>query len=130
MDFQAMNLDIAIFVVSDTVIGFAFAALLYFIGKKLGGNKDWKKIFSVIFHAYIHTVPFLVVISILLFLMLNSVSGIDPSFFQTSDENDVRLFSVAAPVLGYIGNDCCSCSWICCVGSSNLHQGCKDTQWV
>ena len=101
--FPSNELDVILFIAIDIVTGIASAALLYFIGKKLGGNQDWKKVFSVIFHVYVHVIPFFVVISILLFLMLSSLSEIDPSFFQTSDGNDDKLFSVIAPALGYIG---------------------------
>ena len=101
--FPNTELDVILFIAIDIVTGVASAALLYFIGKKLGGNQNWKKVFSVIFHVYVHVIPFFVVISILLFLMLNSLSEIDPSFFQTSDGNDDKLFSVIAPVLGYVG---------------------------
>lgn len=42
---------------------------LYFIGKKLGGNTNWKKVFSVIFHTYVPVIPMMIILSMLVFLM-------------------------------------------------------------
>jgi hypothetical protein len=79
--------------------------LFYFIGKKLGGNTHWKKVFSVIFHTYIPAIPMLIVISILVFLMWDSMAAIDPSYLMNLDEDtdEEQFLSIVGPMLGYVG---------------------------
>ena len=81
--------------------GIVTAGLLYFIGKKLGGNDSWKKVFSVIFYTNVPAIPFSIAIFILLFLMMDSFAELDPSFFQTLNRDEI--LSTFGPVLGYVG---------------------------
>lgn len=102
-DFPPNEIDLIFFIGSGVLSGIISAVLLYFIGKKLGGNNNWKKVFSVIFYAYIPAIPFYIVISGLLFLMMATFPGIDPSFFQTLDGDEDEILSMMGPALGYMG---------------------------
>lgn len=58
-----------------TIIGIvASAGTLYIIGKALGGNKSWRKVFTVIFYAEVVGIP-MVVASVLLSLLPLSLQG-------------------------------------------------------
>lgn len=58
-----------------TIIGIvASAGTLYLIGKALGGNKSWQKVFTVIFYAEVVGIP-MVVASVLLSLLPLSLQG-------------------------------------------------------
>ena len=86
----------------NSIISFV---LFYFIGKKLGGNTHWKKVFSVIFHTYVPAIPMLIAISILVFLMWDSMAAIDPSYLMNLDEDvdEEEFLSILGPMLGYVG---------------------------
>ena len=78
--------------------------LLYYyilLGKKIGGNTNWKKVFSVFFHANVPTIPMSVVLSILMFLMMDSFASIDPSSIMESDIDEEQVLSMMGPVLAY-----------------------------
>ena len=58
-----------------TIIGIvASAGTLYIIGKALGGNKSWRKVFTVIFYAEVVGIP-MVAASVLLSLLPLSLQG-------------------------------------------------------
>ena len=96
--------DVIIFVGISIVSGIISNVLIYFIGKKLGGNANWKKVFSVIFYAYVPVIPMMIVLSTLVFLMWSSLTAIDPAHIMESDIMDEdRLLSLIGPILGYAG---------------------------
>ena len=74
---------------------------LYFIGKKLGGNKNWKKVFSVIFHTYVPVIPMMIIISVLVFLLWISLAEIDPSYLMSDDVNEEQLLPELVPMLSF-----------------------------
>lgn len=74
---------------------------LYFIGKKLGGNTNWKKVFSVIFHWYVPVIPMMIIISVLVFLMWGSLAEIDPSYLMSTDVDEEQALSVVGPMMVY-----------------------------
>ena len=58
-----------------TIIGIvASAGTLYIIGKALGGNRNWRKVFTVIFYAEVVGIP-MVAASVLLSLLPLSLQG-------------------------------------------------------
>ena len=103
VDIPADGADIVLFVGISIVTGIISNVLFYFIGKKLGGNTNWKKVFSVMFYAYVPTIPMMIVMSGLVFLMWGSLVAIDPSYLMASDADEDEIFSLIMPVLGYVG---------------------------
>jgi hypothetical protein len=101
--FPLDELDPILFVTISLLNVFISTVLLYFIGKKIGGNTNWKKVFSVFFHANVPTIPMSVVLSILIFLMMDSLASIDPSSIMESDIDEKRVLSIMGPVLAYVG---------------------------
>ena len=101
--FPSDELDPILFVAISLLSVFISTVLLYFIGKKIGGNTNWKKVFSVFFHAHVPTIPMSVVLSILIFLMMDSLASIDPSSIMESDIDEERVLSMMGPVLAYAG---------------------------
>lgn len=95
--------DGILFVGISIVSGIISNVLFYFIGKKLGGNTSWKKVFSVLFYAYVPVIPMMVVMSVLAFLMWGSLTGIDPSLLMTHNTDEEEILSLIGPVLGYAG---------------------------
>lgn len=95
--------DAILFVGISIVTGILSNVLFFFIGKKIGGNADWKKVFSVLFYAYVPMIPMMLSMSILVFLMWGSLTAIDPSYLMASDAEDEEIFSLIGPVLGYVG---------------------------
>ena len=82
--------------------GFISAVLFYFIGKKLGGDANWKKVFSVIFHTNVVAIPMIIILSILIFFMWDSLTLIEPTYIFEPDVNDEEIWSTLAPLLGYV----------------------------
>ena len=76
---------------------------LYYIGKKFGGNKNWKKVFSVFFHIYVPVIPMMVVMSVLVFFMWSSLAEIDPSYLMSPEIDEEEALFVIGPILGYVG---------------------------
>jgi len=103
IDFPPNESDVILYIGSGVLSSVISAVLLYFIGKKLGGNNNWKKVFSVIFYASVPVIPFYIVVSGLLFFMMITFADIDPSFFETLDGDENEILSVISPVIGYIG---------------------------
>lgn len=102
-NFPTDNTDVILFVGINILSGFISAVLFYFIGKKIGGNTNWKKVFSVIFHTHVPLIPMSVILSILLFLMMDSIASIDSSLFIEIDEDEEQILSLVGPMLGYVG---------------------------
>lgn len=103
VDIPTGGADIILFVGISIVTGIIGNVLFYFIGKKLGGNTNWKKVFSVMFYAYVPAIPMMVIMSGLIFLMWGSLVAIDPSYLMTPDADEEEVFSLIMPVLGYVG---------------------------
>ncbi len=82
--------------------GFISAVLFYFIGKKLGGDANWKKVFSVIFHTNVVAIPMIIILSILIFFMWDSLTLIEPTYIFEPDVNNEEIWSTLAPLLGYV----------------------------
>ena len=81
--------------------GIVSFAALYFIGKKIGGNTNWKKVFSVIFHTYVPVIPMMIILSVLVFLMWGSLAEIDPSYLMSTDVDEEQVLSAMGPMLVY-----------------------------
>jgi hypothetical protein len=103
VDIPANWTDIILFVGISIITGIVSNILFYFIGKKLGGNTSWKKVFSVLFYAYVPVIPMMIILSVLMFLMWSSLTAIDPSYFMESDADESEIFSLIGPALGYGG---------------------------
>lgn len=103
VDIPTGGADIVLFVGISIVTGIISNALFYFIGKKLGGNTNWKKVFSVMFYAYVPAIPMTIVLSGLMFLLWGSLVAIDPSYLMSPDTDEQKIFSLVMPVLGYVG---------------------------
>ena len=82
--------------------GFISAVLFYFIGKKLGGDANWKKVFSVIFHTNAVAIPMIIILSILIFFMWDSLTLIEPTYIFEPDVNNEEIWSTLVPLLGYV----------------------------
>lgn len=82
--------------------GFISAVLFYFIGKKLGGDANWKKVFSVIFHTNVVAIPMIIILSILIFFMWDSLTLIEPTYIFEPDVNNEEIWSMLVPLLGYV----------------------------
>ena len=89
-------------VVSSLLSGFVSAVLYYFIGKKLDGNTNWKKVFSVIFHIHAIVIPITIIISILLFLMWSSFTSIESSILLNPNNDEEQVFSLLGSFIGYV----------------------------
>ena len=95
------SISIVLGVMVGFLKGIISFVLIYFLGKKLGGNKDWKKVFSVIFHTYVPVIPMMIVVSVLVFLMWVSFAEIDPEYLLSSDIDEEQVLFVMWPMLGY-----------------------------
>ena len=94
--------DVIWFVGLGLLNGLISAALFYFIGKKLGGEPNWKKVFSVIFHTNALAIPVIIILSILIFFMWDSLTSIEPTYLLEPDVNDEEIWSSLVPILGYV----------------------------
>ena len=103
VDIPADWTDVILFVGISIITGIISNVLFYFIGKKLSGNTSWKKVFSVLFYAYVPVIPMMIVLSVLMFLMWSSLTAIDPSYLMESDADESQIFSRIGPALGYVG---------------------------
>jgi hypothetical protein len=103
VDIPADWANAILFVGISIITGIISNILFYFIGKKLGGNTNWKKVFSVLFYTYVPVIPMMVVLSVLVFLMWSSLTAIDPSYLMVPDVGEEEVFSLIVPVLGYVG---------------------------
>ncbi len=88
--------------ISTALGGVVSAVLYYFIGKKLEGNTNWKKVFSVIFHIHAIVIPITIVMAILLFLMWGSLTSIEPSILLDPNLDEEEVFSLMGSFIGYV----------------------------
>ena len=95
--------DVILAVLIGIIKGIVSFASLYYIGIKLGGNTNWKKVFSVFFHTYVPVIPMMIVLSILVFFMWSSLAEIDPSYLMSPDIDEEEALSMIGPMLGYVG---------------------------
>ena len=93
---------IALTIVSGIVSGFVSAILYYFIGKKLDGNTNWKKVFAVVFHVHVVVILITIVMAIVLFLMWESFTSIEPSVILDPTIDDEDIFLVLSSFIGYV----------------------------
>ena len=100
-NFRYLGLFAIIFVGIGIVTGIISNVLFYFIGKKLGGNTNWKKVFSVFFHTYVPAILMMIILSVLVFLMWSSLAEIDPSYFMSPDADEEQVLSAIGPMLVY-----------------------------
>jgi hypothetical protein len=96
------GIDVISSVGLSILTGFISAALFYFIGKKLDGEANWKKVFSVIFHTHVVAIPMIITLSILIFFMWDSFTSIEPTYLLTPDVNDEEIWSTLVPFFGYL----------------------------
>ena len=93
----------ALFVGANMLTGLASVLLIYFTGRMLGGNRSWKKVFSVIFHTYVLVFPMIATLAALAFL----ISG-PPLWDLLAAMDDPLLLEsgadafMAEPILYYI----------------------------
>ena len=101
--FGVDDVDAVLSVVSGIITGFLSAALSYFIGKKIGGNQNWKKVFSVVLHTNVLVFPMMLIFSLLIFLMLGSIASLDMTSLVDEDLNAQDALTAVGPLLGYVG---------------------------
>lgn len=100
-DLPTENIHLILSVIVGFLKGVVTFVSVYFIGKKLGGNKDWKKVFTVIFHTYVPAIPMMLIISLFVFLMWDSLAEINPTHFMSDDLDEEQIFDVFAPLALY-----------------------------
>ena len=89
-------------IVSTILGGVVSAVLYYFIGKKLDGNTNWKKVFSVVFHINAVVIPITIILAILIYLMWSSFTTIDPSILLDPNLDEEQVFSILGSFIGYV----------------------------
>ena len=91
---------IAIDLIMSLAAEVIFIVILFLLGKNLGGNTNWKKVFSVISHSYVIYLPVLTSVIIFLFIMLSVVADArdqQGDLFEPSPERFLAL--IGAPPL-------------------------------
>jgi len=109
--FPLEDTAVGLSIVSSVLSGFVSAILYYFIGKKLDGNTNWKKVFSVIFHIHAIVIPITIIMAMLLFLMWGSFTSIDSSILLDPNNDDQEVFSLLESFIEYV-------IWLAIVGIS------------
>ena len=100
-DLPTENIHLMLSIVVGFLKGIVTFVSVYFIGMKLGGNKDWKKVFTVIFHTYVPAIPMMMLISVFVFLMWISLAQINPTYFMSEDMDEKQIIDVFAPLAVY-----------------------------
>ena len=95
------NIHLVLAIIAGFLKGVISFVSVFFIGKKLGGNKDWKKVFAVLFHTYVPAIPMMVVVSAFVFLMWTSLAEIDSSFLMSENVDEGQILDVLGPLLVY-----------------------------
>jgi len=103
VDLPTEESDMILTVGGSILKGVISVVLFYFIGKKIGGNTNWKKVVSVIFHTYVPVIPMMIIFSVLMFLMWSSLATIDPAYLMAPNADEEQMLSVIGPMLGYVG---------------------------
>ena len=93
---------VALSIGSSLLTGMVSAFLYYFIGKKLDGNNDWKKVFAVVFHTNAVVIPITIIMALVLFFMWDSFTSIESSIILDPDLGDEDVFSILGPFIGYV----------------------------
>jgi hypothetical protein len=101
VDLPTEGADLVLTMAIGFLKGIVSFVALYFIGKKLGGNTSWKKVFSVIFHTYVPVIPMMIIISVLVFLMWGSLAGIDQSHLMSPNVDEEQVLYAVGPMLAY-----------------------------
>ena len=100
-DLPSENIHLMLAIVVGFIKGLVSFASVYLIGKKIGGNKDWKKVFGVLFHTYVPAIPMMIIISAFVFLMWGSFAEIDPSFLMSENVDEEKVLNVLGPMIVY-----------------------------
>ena len=96
------NADVVLAAFAGILKGIVSFAIIYFVGKKLDGDKNWKKVLAVIFHTYVPAIPVSIILTVLMFLMWTSLAEIEPSYLISPDVDEKQIFSVIGPMLSYV----------------------------
>jgi len=94
--------ETALSMVFGAISGIIFIIVFFYIGKILGGNTDYRKVFSVMFYSLIPSIPFIAIVSVVLFFMVSSLAEI-PLEEATMFEDDKVIMQLLVPFLTYIG---------------------------
>ena len=94
--------SIPITIGTSILSGFVSAILYYFIGKRLEGNGNWKKVFAVVFHVHAVAIPITIIIAIVIFFMWSSFTSIEPSILLDPNIPEEDLFPTLGPFIGYV----------------------------
>lgn len=94
--------DVIVSVGLSIFTGLISAVLFFFIGKKLGGNSNWKTVFSVLLHTHVVAIPMIIVLSILIFFMWSSLTSIEPNYLLAPEVDDEEIWSSLLPLFGYL----------------------------
>ena len=100
-DLPSENIHLMLAIVVGFIKGLVSFVSVYLIGKKIGGNKDWKKVFGVLFHTYVPAIPMMIIISAFVFLMWGSFAEIDPSFLMSENVDEEKVLNVLGPMIVY-----------------------------
>lgn len=100
--FPMTDNTVGISIGSSILTGIVSAILYYFIGKKLDGNKNWKKVFTVYFHTNAVVIPITIIMAIILFLMWDSFTSIEPSILLNPNLNEEDVFPLLSSFIGYV----------------------------
>lgn len=76
--------------------GIISLAVIYLVGRRLGGNASWRKVFSAIFYAHVYAVPMFVV---LMALMLPTVGPIPLNPLDQPGPADVGIHEITSESL-------------------------------
>lgn len=94
--------SIPITIGSSILSGFVSATLYYFIGKKLEGNANWKKVFAVVFHVHAVVIPISIIMAIVIFFMWSSFTSIDPAVLLNPEMSEEEVLPLMGPFIGYV----------------------------
>ena len=94
--------DTALSMVLGAISGIIFIVAFFYIGKVLGGNGDYRKVFSVMFYSLVPSIPFVAIVSVALFYMISSLVGISLESINEI-ENEERMLQMMGPFLTYVG---------------------------
>lgn len=100
--FPMTDNTVGISIGSSLLTGIVSAILFYFIGKKLDGNENWKKVFTVYFHTNAVIIPITIVMTVVLFLMWGSFTTIEPSILLNPNLDEEDVFPLLSSFIGYV----------------------------
>ncbi len=85
---------------SSILTGLVSVALYYFIGKRLDGNTNWKKVFAVVLHVHAIVIPITIIITIVLFVMWDALTSIEPSILLAPGISENEALSLLDDFIG------------------------------